>query len=182
VPKDVKDLSVLWDLIVRVIVRGIGDVGSAVAHKLFVVGHSVIIHDDPKPATTRRSMAFADAIFDGQAVLNEVTAIRIDDLDALPEVLAGRIAVPVVVSDFVQLVRVTSPDALIDARMRKRHRPEVQRGLAPLTIGLGPNFVVGETADSVVETSREQLGQILTRASSLPLRGEPRAIAAPCFT
>ena len=42
-------------------------------------------------------------------------------------------------------------------------------GLAPLTIGLGPNFVAGETIDIVVETSWEQLGHVVTRGSALPL-------------
>ena len=44
------------------------------------------------------------------------------------------------------------PDVLVDARMRKRAQPETQRGLAPLTIGLGPNFVAGQTTDLAVET------------------------------
>ena len=160
-----------------VLVRGVGDIGSAVAHRLFAAGCEVIIHDDPQPATTRRGMAFADAIFDGHAVLADVRAIRVDDLASLPKALADRTAVAVVVGNFFPLVRASAPDALVDARMRKRNRPEVQRGLAPLTIGLGPNFVAGETTDLVVERSWEQLGRVLTRGASLPLRGEPRAIA-----
>jgi len=66
---------------------------------------------------------------------------------------------------------------LIDALMRKRHRPEVQRGLAPLTIGLGPNSVAGHTTDVIVETSWEQLGRVVTRGTALPFQAEPRAIA-----
>ena len=66
---------------------------------------------------------------------------------------------------------------LIDALMRKRHRPEVQRGLAPLTIGLGPNFVAGHTTDVIVETRWEQLGRVVTRGTALPFQAEPRAIA-----
>jgi hypothetical protein len=45
-----------------VVVRGVGDVGSAVAHRLFVEGYAVVIHDGPTPTTTRRGMAFADAV------------------------------------------------------------------------------------------------------------------------
>jgi glutamate dehydrogenase/leucine dehydrogenase len=33
-----------------VLVRGSGDVGSAVAHQLFSAGHAVILHDRPRPA------------------------------------------------------------------------------------------------------------------------------------
>ncbi len=45
-----------------VLVRGCGDVGSAVAHGLFGAGYRVLIHDDPGPAHTRRGMAFTDAL------------------------------------------------------------------------------------------------------------------------
>ncbi len=122
-------------------------------------------------------MAFADAIFDGRTTLDGVEAIRVDDPEAVPAILASNIAVPVVVGDFTAVLRLIAPDVLIDARMRKRESPETQRGLAPLTIGLGPNFVAGHTTDVVVETSWEQLGRVVTRGSTLPFRGEPRAIA-----
>ena len=52
------------------VVRGVGDIGSAGAHRLFREGCRPVIHDDPNPTTTRRGMAFADAIFDGQAELD----------------------------------------------------------------------------------------------------------------
>lgn len=45
----------------RCLIRGVGDVGSAVAHRLFRAGHAVVIHDNSQPTTTRRGMAFADA-------------------------------------------------------------------------------------------------------------------------
>lgn len=48
-----------------VLVRGVGDIGSAVANHLFTDGYCVVIHDEPLPTTTRRRMAFADAVFDG---------------------------------------------------------------------------------------------------------------------
>ena len=57
-----------------VAVRGIGDVGSAVAHRLFRAGHRVWICDEPLSAAPRRGMAFTDACFDGSAVLDRVTA------------------------------------------------------------------------------------------------------------
>ncbi len=161
----------------RVLVRGIGDVASAVAHRLFRVGHPVVIHTDPRPTITRRGMAFADAVFDGEAILEGVHAVRVDEMDAVREVLAAGVTIPVVVGQWAALFSVVRPHVLIDARMRKREHPERQRGLAPLTIGLGPNFVAGETTDVVVETSWVRLGEIVTRGASLPLQGEPRPIA-----
>ena len=52
-----------------VLVRGVGDVGSAVAAVLFRTRYRVALHDEPAPATPRRGMAFTDAVFDGVAVL-----------------------------------------------------------------------------------------------------------------
>jgi xanthine dehydrogenase accessory factor len=62
--------------------------------------------------------------------------------------------------------------------MRKHHQPEVQRGLAKLTIGLGPNFIAGETTDLAIETSwGDELGRVIERGATRPLAGEPREVA-----
>ena len=75
-----------------VLVRGSGDVGSAVAHRLFTSGRPVVIHDVALPAAPRRGMAFTDAIFERDCELEGVRALRVDDLGALPEALAARVA------------------------------------------------------------------------------------------
>lgn len=161
-----------------VVIRGIGDVGSAVAHSLFLAGHRVVIHDGPRPTATRRLMAFADAVFDGRAALAGVAAERFDDLDGVMEALEGRQVVPVVVGELSSVLERVRPDVLVDARMRKRSRPEVQRGLAPLTIGIGPNFVAGETIDLAVESAYgEDLGKVVRHGGTGPLAGEPRPLA-----
>jgi xanthine dehydrogenase accessory factor len=66
-----------------VLVRGIGDVGSALAYVLFRHGYAVVIHDGPaSPKSTR--MAFSDAVFDGSVKLDGIFACRTDTLDPLP--------------------------------------------------------------------------------------------------
>ena len=159
-----------------VLVRGVGDIGSAVAHLLFREGYSVVIHDDPKPTTTRRGMAFADAVFDGLAVLEGVRAIRAAGLAQVHQTLAAREVIPVYVGDLGPLLNVFQPAVLVDARMRKHAPPEGQRGLALFTIGLGPALVAGHHADVVVETSWEGLGTVIHDGETLPLAGEPRTI------
>ena len=62
-------------------------------------------------------------------------------------------AIPMVRVDLPATLAAIRPDVLIDARMRKREIPERQAGLAPLTIGLGPNFLAGLSTDLVVETA-----------------------------
>ena len=54
---------------------------------------------------------------------------------------------------FVEALDGIRPWALIDARMRKHARPEASRGLAPVTIGIGPGFAAGHTVDLVIESA-----------------------------
>ena len=160
-----------------VLVRGAGDVGSAVAAALFHASYTVAMHDDPAPTTSRRGMAFTDAVFDGSATLEGLTARRVETGTELRRVLTERQALPVAVWAFADMLRAADWSAIIDARMRKREVPEPQRGLAPLTIGLGPNFVAGEAVDVAIETSwGERLGAVIEVGPTLALAGEPRAL------
>jgi xanthine dehydrogenase accessory factor len=161
----------------RVLVRGAGDVGSAVAVVLYRAGYAVALHDERTTSTPRRGMAFADAVFDGWAMLDALTAVRVKTPAELRHALNLGDAVPAAVTSFSDAIEAESWAALIDARMRKRAVPEGQRGLAPLTIGLGPNFVAGETVDLAIETMwGDRLGEVIAAGATLPLGGEPRPI------
>jgi xanthine dehydrogenase accessory factor len=123
-------------------------------------------------------MAFTDAIFDGRCELAGVVAVRVDAVDEVVAAVTNRAWIPVVVSlDLVGLLAALAPEVMVDARMRKRERPERQRGLAPLTIGLGPNFTAGDIVDIVVETAWDDLGRIIDTGGARPLAGEPRPLA-----
>jgi xanthine dehydrogenase accessory factor len=159
-----------------VLVRGCGDVGSAVAHRLFEAGHPVVIHDTALPTAPRRGMAFADAVFDGACELAGVGALLV----AEPLAIAGHLdaggAIPVSTADLDAVLAALAPGVLVDARMRKRATPEFQIGLAPLTIGLGPNFVAGETTDLAIETQwGDDLGCVIEHGTTNTLAGEPRS-------
>jgi xanthine dehydrogenase accessory factor len=157
----------------RILIRGSNDVASAVAHRLFREGYGVVIHDDPKPTVTRRKMAFADAIFDGEVTLEGVTAKRMEGVNLRSELISPAF-IPVVVSDIFRLVEKLRPHVLVDARMRKHKKPSRQFSLAPLIIGLGPNFIAGRNAHIAIETARgEHLGQVIDHGSTMPLDGEP---------
>ncbi len=161
-----------------ILVRGSGDVGSAVAHALFHAGYAVAVHDSAKPSATRRKMAFCDAIFDGHTTLAGVSAKCFNDISELTARLAAHDLVVVTTLDFSRALAVLQPDILVDARMRKHDQPEVQITLAPFTIGLGPNFIAGETVHAAVETGwNEDLGKVLRRGATRPLEGEPQTIA-----
>lgn len=161
----------------RILVRGSGDVGSAVAHHLFQAGYGVVIHDSTQPTTTRRKMAFADAVFDGSAILDNIESKKVDGLFLLRDMLTGHKMIPLVTEELPKTLEALHPRVLVDARMRKHSQPEPQIHLAALTIGLGPNFVAGETTHLVIETARgDSLGRIIEHGSASPLQGEPREI------
>lgn len=160
----------------KVLVRGIGDVGSAVAHALHREGFKTVIHDAPFPVWTRRKMAFTDAVFDGEAVLEGIRAVCVDLLSSLDDVL-GESCIAVSTHDFQELLQVFHPDVLVDARMRKRETPERQLDLARLTIGLGPNFVAQDTTHVVIETAwGDFLGAVITEGAAERHEGGPRMI------
>lgn len=161
----------------RILVRGSNDVASAVAHRLFRDGYGVVLHDDPNPTVTRRKMAFADAIFDGETTLEGVTAKRADSVNLRSELISPKF-IPVVVGDVFRLLEKLRPQVLVDARMRKHKKPSRQFHLAPLTIGLGPNFFAGMNVHIAIETARgEHLGQVINHGKTLPLEGEPISLA-----
>jgi xanthine dehydrogenase accessory factor len=146
-----------------VLVKGAGDVGSAIAHALLRAGYRPLLVDVAAPTVARRRMAFADALFDGAAVLDGVRAVRADAPDSLLALLASGREVPVL--------------AVVDARMRKRVRAERQIDQAPLVIGLGPGFLAGETVHAAIETNwGPDLGQVLWAGEPAAYTGQPRAV------
>jgi len=158
----------------KILIRGSGDIGSAVACALFRAGFSLCLHDEPKPTVTRRKMAFSDAAFEGSAWLDALEARRVEHLETLDQCLGAHEFIPLLTCDFAQLLRVLQPQVLVDARMRKHAQPENQISLAALTIGLGPNFVAAENVHLAVETGRgADLGLVIHSGATRPLQGEP---------
>ncbi len=160
-----------------ILIRGAGDVGSAVAHRLFSAGHAVVLHDAPRPAHMRRGMAFTDAFFTGRAELEGVLGKRGRRLSDIGRMLRCRRAVLVSDAPIESLLEAVRPDVLVDARMRKRAEPEPQRGLAPVVMGLGPNFRAGENVDIAVETAYgAELGAVIESGETRARAGEPREL------
>ncbi|MBI3507034.1 MAG: xanthine dehydrogenase [Proteobacteria bacterium] len=154
----------------RVLIRGIGDVGSAVAHALRMAGHIVLIHDVARPAVHRRKMSFADSLFDGSAELEGLACTRAGGTANLGDGLVSTSA------PYAGTCTAFRPDMLVDARLRKRVEPEDMRADAPLTVGLGPGFDAWKNCHVAVETSWTALGRIVHDGATLALAGEPKPL------
>lgn len=171
-----------------ILVRGGGDLASAVAFKLFRSGFPVAITEVAMPMVVRRTVSFAWAVTAGDTEVEGVCAVRSRDADATHRILS-RDAIPVMVDpDMVCLPRL-NPWAVIDATMAKKNRG-MTRDLAPLTLALGPGFSAGRDVHAVIETMRGHfLGRIIYRGTAIPNTGIPesvcgygaeRVLRAPC--
>jgi xanthine dehydrogenase accessory factor len=160
-----------------IVVKGAGDVGSAVAHALFQAGYPVVLIEGGQPATARRGMSFSEAVFDGRAELAGVAAVRADSLDALANFLERGESIPLWTGPLEALLASLEPGVVVDARMRKQQQPEPQLEQAPLTIGLGPGFRAGETTHLIVETNwGARLGAVSDRGETEAYTGQPRQV------
>jgi len=162
---------------IRVLVLGCGDVGSAVAHRLFSLGAQVVLCDLARPAHARRGMAYTDALFAGHATLDGVTARRVDDVAGILACWEEGRAIPLVVMPEPLLLSELRPDVLVEATMRRHRVPVDLRGLAPWTVGLGPGFEVGGNCHVAVETQwGERMGAVLRDGATAALAGGPKAL------
>ncbi|BAE49654.1 xanthine and CO dehydrogenase maturation factor [Paramagnetospirillum magneticum] len=158
-----------------ILIRGTGEIASAIACHLTWAGCRVALQSSRPPIAIRRRMAFSDAYFQGTAELEGLCARRLGDARSMGLAWdAGE--VPLLAMEFQAALGARPWAVLVDARMNKQQAPEPQIGLAPLVIGMGPGCAIGVNVDVAVETSWDQLGQVVRRGSTLMLAGEPRAV------
>jgi xanthine dehydrogenase accessory factor len=162
----------------RVLVLGGGDVGSAVAHRLFQLGLQVLVSEREKSPHARRGMAFTDALFEGDSSLDGVSARWQGDLSGVMECWQRGDAVPVVTLPEEMLIASLHFDAIVEATMRRYAVPPDLRKLAPCVIGLGPGYVPGENCHVAIETQwGPAMGKVLRDSAAAPRSGGPRALA-----
>ena len=164
-------------MILFVLIWGGGDLASGVALRLHWSGIHVVVVEQSQPLAVRRSVAFAQAVYDGETTIETVTGRRIDSPDQM-EVCWAKGEVPVIVDPALHLLTDFRPVAVVDARMRKKET-ELDLTMADLVIGLGPGFTVGENCHAAVETNRGHfLGRVYWEGSPEPDTGIPGKVQA----
>ena len=152
---------------ILIICRGGGDLATGIVHRLFRAGFPVLVLETDSPAAIRRQVSFSEAVYDGTATVEGVTAERIASADraSVNHVLEeGR--VPLLVDPEGSSIPLLKPDIVVDAIMG------TAKEMAPLVIGVGPGFTAGEDVDLVVESMRgHNLARIFTTGSALPNTG-----------
>ena len=159
---------------ILIICRGGGDLATGIVHRLFRAGFPVLVLETDSPAAIRRQVSFSEAVYDGTATVEGVTAERIASVDraSVDHVLeAGR--VPLLVDPEGNSIAQLKPDIVVDAIIAKKNLGTAKE-MAPLVIGIGPGFTAGEDVDLVVESMRgHNLARIFTTGSALPNTGIP---------
>ena len=158
-----------------IIIRGAGDISTGTIHRLFRAGFPVLVLEAARPSAIRRRVAFSEAVYDGAATVEGVTATRIDGMDAISATLA-RGEVPLLVDPAGDSIRRLRPAAVVDAILAKRNLG-TSMDMAPLTVALGPGFIAGRDVRYVIETMRgHDLGRIIASGSAAPNTGVPGII------
>ena len=169
-----------------VLIRGGGDLATGVALRLIRSGLRVVVTEIAQPLAVRRTVAFAEAIYNGETSVEGMTAHRIPDpTDSFSILMVlGKQQVPVLVDPDCSSAKTLHPPVIVDARMAKR-APEAIGYSPVMYIGLGPGFEAGVNCQAVIETRRgPMLGRVYWRGGPEPDTGQPdgdpaRVLRAP---
>jgi hypothetical protein len=143
------------------VVMGTNEIASAAAVALTGAGYGVTMTHDPFPPVIRRGMAFHDALYDDPVEVGGVTGARADGLLEIADALSHRARVAVTPLSLMDVLAYRTADVLVDARMQKGLVTPDFRGLARLTLGMGPKFAVGVNCDLAIETRPIRAGVVL---------------------
>jgi xanthine dehydrogenase accessory factor len=154
----------LSDLII--LVRGGGEVGSAISHRLTRSHFRVCITEIAQPLAVSRGACFSEAIYDLTKTVEDITAERaLPSLEQVYRVWRNG-NIPIVVDPELSVKPLFKPDALINAMMLKRET-NTRMDDAPLVIGIGPGFTAGVDVHMVIESNNSNnLGQVIVEGES----------------
>ena len=169
-----------------VLLRGGGDLATGVALRLHRAGIPVIVSELEQPLAVRRTVSFAEAIYEGQQTVEGVIGRRVKP-DQISASLNTK-EIPVLVDPHADILNIDLRPltfvAVIDGRLTKQPPASLPVSV-PLHIGLGPGFRAGVNCDAVIETRRSHtLGRVYWSGTTQPDSGQPegdrrRVLRAP---
>jgi xanthine dehydrogenase accessory factor len=162
------------------VIRGAGDLATGIAARLVRSGFPVVCLETAVPTVIRRSVSFAQALFDGETTVEGIRAVRAETVEATYAILE-RGDVPVLVDPEVISVDVLKPTVLVDAIIAKRNlgTPRGAVGDIPVASPLS-GLVRGLLADGIEVTEGFKIGDVDPRGASVDwktISDKARAIA-----
>jgi xanthine dehydrogenase accessory factor len=159
----------------KIVVRGGGDLATGVIQKFFRAGFPVVILETSAPTAIRRSVALCEAVYDGCAQVEDMNCRRVSGVNELEGCWQSG-TIPLLIDPPGVAIEKIRPSAVIDAILAKRNLG-THRGMAPITIALGPGFCAGEDVDVVIETMRgHDLGRLIFKGRAMANTGIPGEI------
>jgi xanthine dehydrogenase accessory factor len=157
----------------RILIRGAGELGSAVAIHLARQGVGrILLVERAFPKAVRRNVCFSEAVFTRGKTVDGVTArfvMLLSEVDMLHEL--GDLAVTT--QPLPEVLAAWPPDIYVEAAML-RSNWGLTKDIASLVVALGAGYLAGRDCHALVETVRgPQLGRVLSGGQSLP--SEPPA-------
>jgi xanthine dehydrogenase accessory factor len=165
-----------------VLIRGGGDLASGVALRLHHARFKVLISELSQPLAVRRTVSFAEAVYNGEVKIEGVTGKLVERDQIQASLEAGEI--PVLVDPDASILTELAIPVVVDARLTKQ-TPAPLPVDVPLHIGLGPGFHAGRNCEAVIETRRSHtLGRVFWDGATQPDSGQPegdprRVLRAP---
>lgn len=158
-----------------IVVRGAGDLASGIVHRLFKCGFRLLLTELEEPLVVRRHVSFANAVIEGRVEVEGVAAVKAVTIDDIGRLWEDN-SIPVLCDKECRILEKISPVAVVDAMMAKRNLG-TNKGMAPITVGVGPGFEAGLDVDAVVETRRgHDLGKVIWKGSAEPDTGIPGSV------
>jgi xanthine dehydrogenase accessory factor len=99
-----------------VLIKGAGDLATGVAVRLHRCGLPLVMTELPQPLMVRRTVAFGEAVYQGEVEVEGIRARYAEDLPAAHHMLGTGI-IPVLVDPHLQALATWQPAVLIDAIM-----------------------------------------------------------------
>ena len=159
-----------------ILVRGAGDLATGVIIKLHNAGYDVIATEIEEPTQIRRSVSFAEAIYQGECTVEGVKAISISSPSERFALFDEGI-VPILKDPNLHYLDDIRPLVVVDAILAKKNLGTTIN-MAPFVVALGPGFEAGLDADVVIETMRgHELGRIIKEGKAKENTGVPGLIA-----
>ncbi len=155
-----------------VIIRGAGDLATGIGYRLFMSGFNVIFLETEKPTVVRRKVAFANAVYEKEVIIEGVRGKLANTKEETMDLLKRKI-LPVMVDPQCKFIKEFKPKIVVDAILAKKNLG-THRNMADIVIGVGPGFKAGIDVDAVIETKRgHMLGRVLLEGEAEPNTGIP---------
>ena len=155
-----------------ILIKGAGDLATGIAYRLKKSGFDIVMTEINKPTTVRRTVAFSQAVFDNEIIIEGIKGVKVNNINEIYEKInEGNI--PIIIDENAEIIKELKPDVVVDAIISKKNLGTSIED-APIVIGVGPGFEAKVDCHLVVETKRgHYLGKVIEEGSAIPNTGVP---------